>query len=112
MNIMYDFQNKLSLKSMHTLFKSSTHILMFTISTVLNLIFQHRTPIIASRTKSCFTLQQVTGWNCVTLIAAIFVTSVLKSKYMKRFFSAMAESWKNLKGATAFSLFLVCLESK
>ena len=34
--------------------------------------------------------------------------SVSQSKIFAEFFSAMAESWKNLKDKAAFSLFLLC----
>ena len=33
---------------------------------------------------------------------------MLELKIFAGFFVAMAENWKNLKGTTAFSLFLVC----
>ena len=35
-------------------------------------------------------------------------TLALQSKIWQDFFSAMAESWKNLKDTTAFSSFIVC----
>ena len=36
------------------------------------------------------------------------LTFAFKSNLWRNFCSAMAESWKNLKDSTAFSLFLLC----
>ena len=90
---------------------------------------------IANGTKSCFILQQITGRNCMTLIAAVYdfilpiihvsltldgamsflriikiihVSVCVTVKIFAGFFSVMAESWKSLKDTTAFSSFLVC----
>ena len=40
----------------------------------------------------------------------IHVNYAIQSNYWREFFSAMAESWKNVKTSTVFLSFIVCLD--